>query len=198
MMNISDKLTACRVIFAPVFFLIYFAPKIFPAFAPVSVPFLWILFIGIELTDMFDGKIARKQGIVSDFGKLFDPFADTFAWLTFFFCFVLSGVLPGPWSFIVMLVIFYREYAILFLRNLMLRKGVTQGARKGGKTKAIFYMVTGIVSLIAVTIQRFHLSGGDYDIFKIASYAGLVFFVLSMIMSVVSFFDYIQVYRGLK
>jgi CDP-diacylglycerol--glycerol-3-phosphate 3-phosphatidyltransferase len=196
-MKLADKFTASRVVVAPLFFLVYFAPRFFPAFTAVSIPILWLLFFGIEVTDMLDGRAARKEGAVTDFGKLFDPFADTFAWLTFFFSFVIDGILPS----LIMLLIFYREFAILFLRNLMLRKGVAQGARMGGKVKAICYMATGIVSLAAMTVRRCGLGIGSLSpesFYTILRWTASGFFVLALILSIASFTDYLRVYLKMK
>jgi CDP-diacylglycerol--glycerol-3-phosphate 3-phosphatidyltransferase len=190
-MNTADKLTASRIILAPVFFAVYFAGRLLPGLIGWTVPVLWLLFFGIEITDMLDGRAARKQGLVSPFGKLFDPFADTLAWITFLFCFVLDGILPG----IVLLVIFYREFGILFLRNLMMRKGVTQGARMGGKIKAIAYMVTGIVSLAVVTLDRLNLA--DESVYRLLRNIATGVFCLAMVIALVSFTDYWIIYRKL-
>ena len=71
-MNLPNKLTVCRVILIPffVFFLL---------FDPASVSFKWIalgIFVIASLTDMLDGKIARKYNLITDFGKFMDPLAD--------------------------------------------------------------------------------------------------------------------------
>jgi CDP-diacylglycerol--glycerol-3-phosphate 3-phosphatidyltransferase len=188
-MNTADKITASRIILAPVFFVVYSFPAFFPALpAGWTVPTLWALFIIIELTDMFDGMVARKQQKVSDFGKLFDPFADTLVWITFFLAFVSGGLLPV----IVFLGILYREFSIAFLRNLLLKRGVTQGARKGGKIKAIAYLITGGLSLLAVSVQRLGL---DETLFRRFRLWGTIVFIIAMAISFLSFFDYLAVYR---
>ncbi|MDR3123931.1 MAG: CDP-alcohol phosphatidyltransferase family protein [Treponema sp.] len=180
-MTLADKVTASRLVFAPCFFAVY----LFSA-APWTVPALWALFFVTELTDLIDGKVARKRNEASDFGKLFDPFADTLVWITFFLCFVADRILP----LILFLIILYREFAILFLRNLMLRRGIAMGARRGGKIKAFAYMFTGISSLLASSVRR--LGGSFFDIFRIAA---LGFFLLSVLISLLSFADYVFVYK---
>ncbi|GHT84788.1 CDP-diacylglycerol--glycerol-3-phosphate 3-phosphatidyltransferase [Spirochaetia bacterium] len=196
-MTLADKITASRLIFAPCFFIVYIlhiivpsaiGPLLVPAAAPWTVPVLWALFFITELTDLVDGKIARSRKEVSDFGKLFDPFADTLVWLTFFLCFVADRILPV----IPFLVILYREFGILFVRNLMLKKGIAMGARKGGKIKAFGYMVTGIAALLASSVQRLGIEGPYFDVFRIAA---LAFFIVSVIISLISFADYISVYK---
>jgi CDP-diacylglycerol--glycerol-3-phosphate 3-phosphatidyltransferase len=182
-MTLADKVTASRLVFAPCFFAVYLLSG-----APWTVPALWALFFVTEITDFIDGKVARSRKEVSDFGKLFDPFADTLVWLTFFLCFVADRIL----SLIPFLIILYREFAILFLRNLMLRKGIAMGARRGGKIKAFAYMFTGIAGLLASSVRRLGIEGPFFGIFRIAA---LGFFVLSAIISVLSFADYISVYK---
>lgn len=194
-MYLADKVTALRLIFSPLFFLVYhlhnLAPQWFPAPAAWTVPVLWILFFVTELTDLIDGKVARSRKEVSDFGKLFDPFADTLAWITFFLCFVVDGILPA----VLFMVILYREFGILFIRNLMLKKGIAMGARKGGKIKAFGYMFTGIAALLASSVGRLGL---DTALFGIFCRAALGFFALSVVISLVSFVDYLKVYQDVK
>ncbi|GHV25936.1 CDP-diacylglycerol--glycerol-3-phosphate 3-phosphatidyltransferase [Spirochaetia bacterium] len=183
-MTLADKVTALRLVFAPCFFIAY----ILPIGGHWIVPVLWALFFITEITDLIDGKVARSRKEVSDFGKLFDPFADTLVWLTFFLCFVADGILPV----LPFLIILYREFGILFLRNLMLKKGVAMGARKGGKVKAFGYMFTGITSLLASSVQRLGIEGPYFDIIR---YIAWGFLGISVVVALISFFDYLGVYR---
>jgi CDP-diacylglycerol--glycerol-3-phosphate 3-phosphatidyltransferase len=182
-MTLADKVTASRLVFAPCFFVVYLFTE-----APWTVPALWALFFITELTDLIDGKIARNRNETSDFGKLFDPFADTLVWLSFFLCFVADRILPA----ILFLIILYREFAILFLRNLMLRKGIAMGARRGGKIKAFAYMFTGIAALLASSVRRLGIEGAIFGIFRAAA---LGFFALSALISLLAFADYVSVYK---
>jgi CDP-diacylglycerol--glycerol-3-phosphate 3-phosphatidyltransferase len=195
-MKTADKLSALRIILAPVFFIIYFIPRwnpggivrLFPGFAVWSVPVLWLIFIVSALSDMFDGMVARKRNEVSDFGKLFDPFADTLAQLTYFLCFVVDGIFPA----ILYLPVIYREFGILFLRNLMLRKGTAMGARMSGKIKTVTYISACVLALLAVSISRI---SPESRLGPVVSTAALVVFAVSVVLAVVSFIDYVKVYR---
>jgi CDP-diacylglycerol--glycerol-3-phosphate 3-phosphatidyltransferase len=191
-MTIADKVTSLRLILAPCFFVVYLFPIMLPFFSGSSlswtVPVLWILFVLSEVTDLIDGKIARTRNEVSDFGKLFDPFADTLVWITYFLCFVVDGILPG----VLFLVVLYREFGILFLRNLMLKKGVAMGARKGGKLKAVTYMLAGAAALLASSASRLGL---DPPFFSRLRVIAVVIFAVSVLISLASFVDYIIVYK---
>ena len=191
-MNIADKITLLRIILAPVFFIFYFLPAFFPAMFPYgsgwTVPVLWLVVVAAELTDMFDGKAARKYKIVSDFGKLFDPFADTILHVTCFLCFVMDGIFP---AFLFLLVL-YREFSILLVRNLMLRKGVAMGARLGGKIKTVTYVTAGAFAMLDMSLRRLEVLDFLIPWVKIVA---IVIFVISVIFSLTSFYDYVSVYR---
>ena len=140
-----------------------------------------------EVTDMLDGMIARKQGEVSDFGKLYDPFADTLTQITFFLCFVLDKIL----SPILFLIVVYREFSILFVRNLMLKRGITMGARIGGKIKTVTYVLAGGLALLASSAIRLGLR---VELSRLITLASRVVFLFSVIIAIVSFVDYLVVF----
>jgi CDP-diacylglycerol--glycerol-3-phosphate 3-phosphatidyltransferase len=190
-MTLADKITSLRIIAAPLFFVVYFWFSL-PSLSWLPVLVLWVIFIIAELTDMFDGMAARKRGEVSDFGKLFDPFADTLVQLTFFLCFVMDGILP----LFLFILILYREFAILFLRNLMLRKGIALGARWGGKIKTVSYIVTEALALAADSVRRLPLFGAETGLFKGLLWTARGVFVVSVLFSLLSFADYVKVYRN--
>jgi CDP-diacylglycerol--glycerol-3-phosphate 3-phosphatidyltransferase len=191
-MTLANRVTSTRLILAPFFYIIYHLPRFFPGFPEAAglwtVPVLWIIFAVSEFTDFLDGFLARKLGRVSDFGKLFDPFADTLTQITYFLCFVQDGILPG----ILFLLVLYREFSILFVRNLMLRKGIAMGARISGKIKTVTYILTIACALFASSVVRL---GGTSSRFMFFSIVALVIFCISVVLSIVSFFDYISVYR---
>ena len=186
-MTTADKVTLSRILLAPLFFILYRYP-IFPAL-PTAI-LLWLLFGVIEISDFVDGKIARSSSAVSDFGKLFDPFADVIARVTYFVCFAFSGIMP-LWIF---LIILYREFGILFLRMMLSFKGIAMGARPGGKLKAGLYMISGILSLLFVSIERLSLFASTLPTLKIIV---LVAFMAAGALSVASFIDYLIQFRKL-
>lgn len=191
-MTLANKITSVRLILAPLFFVVYLLPqfssKLFESLTLWTVPVLWIIFIVSEITDFLDGMAARKRGEVSDIGKLYDPFADTLTQLTYFFCFVIDGILPA----LLFLLVLYREFGILFIRNLMLRKGIAMGARMGGKIKTVTYILAGACALLASSVRRLGL---DNSLYRITSITACVIFLISVILAAYSFLDYVSVYR---
>jgi CDP-diacylglycerol--glycerol-3-phosphate 3-phosphatidyltransferase len=187
-MNLADKLTTSRLVLAPVFFAVYRWGAPLGAIPYVSI--LWGLFLLIEVSDLLDGYAARRADVVSDFGKLFDPYADVFARLTYFVCFVLGGIMPA-WVFI---IIIYREFSINFLRMLLAQRGITMGARSGGKLKSATYMAAGAASLLLVSAIKLDLFASIRTPFAIGVYA---LYSLAAFLSVLSFIDYFIQFRKL-
>jgi CDP-diacylglycerol---glycerol-3-phosphate 3-phosphatidyltransferase len=192
-MNLADRITLVRIILAPVFFIEYMLLKTFQKelarYMIWLIVLLWIIAIAAELTDMFDGMAARHYNLTSDVGRLFDPFADTLMQITSFLCFVIDGIFPVY----LFLVVLYREFGILFIRNLMLRKGITMGARTSGKIKTVTYIIAGAIALVYASLVRLSVLEFLHPVVKIAAIA---VFSLSVIFSVLSFFDYLFVYRN--
>jgi CDP-diacylglycerol--glycerol-3-phosphate 3-phosphatidyltransferase len=108
---------------------------------------LLALFLVMEISDGLDGYVARRTGTVSDFGKLFDPFADSLARLTYFLAFAFTGIMPG-WIFILVL---YRDLGVAFVRTLAMRKGVAMAAQLSGKIKAWIYAIAGIAGILSAS-----------------------------------------------
>ena len=196
-MSLANKLTFFRLILAPVFFTIYILPRTFSTIWIIVS--LIIIFIVSEITDLLDGIAARRHKQDSDFGKFFDPFADTIMQLTCFLCFVIDGFMPVA----LFLIAMYRELGILFIRNLMQRKGITMGARYSGKVKTVAYIITSSLALLYGSMLRlFELEALHptlINIFEVSipiiKIASLSTFYASVAISVFSFFDYLIVYR---
>jgi CDP-diacylglycerol--glycerol-3-phosphate 3-phosphatidyltransferase len=187
-MSLANKLTFFRLLLSPLFFISYLLLDFSSLSALWVISALWLIFIVSEITDLLDGIAARKRNEVSDFGKLFDPFADTIMQITCFLCFVIEGIFPA----ILFLLIIYREFGILIIRNLMLRKGITLAARMGGKIKTVTYIIAGSAALLTVSFKHLFLFESMLPFFEKAA---LVIFTVSVFISLLSFFDYLLVYR---
>ena len=137
-MNLPNKLTISRIVLVPVF-------AVFAALAAHSHAGIWYLLAGIvfgaaSLTDLFDGKIARKYGLVTNFGKFADPLADKMLTTAAFLYMQKEGVCDPA----VLIVILTREFAVSGLR--MLAAGSAEKivipANIWGKLKTAGMMVT--------------------------------------------------------
>jgi CDP-diacylglycerol--glycerol-3-phosphate 3-phosphatidyltransferase len=108
-----------------------------------------ILSLVLEATDLLDGWIARKYGVVSDFGKLFDPFADSFCRFTLFLG-LYAIHLADLWM---ILVLFYRDSTVAFLRGVAASQGIVVPARQSGKIKAVIQGVGTQVCYLVLLVQ---------------------------------------------
>lgn len=187
-MNLPNKLTIGRLILSPVFFLFYFIPLWTDKYYTLSAPFLIVIFLGIEISDFLDGFIARKYNLVSDIGKVLDPFADVVSRLTYFLCFASTGIMP-LWIF---LILMYRELGIIFFRMLMIKKGIVVAASLWGKLKAITYALAGFIGVFLVSILRMNIWK---DIAPVIQTVLLIVFILAAFASVASFSVYITAGR---
>ena len=126
-MNLANKLTMLRVVMIPAFLLVLFlAPE------PMNRYIAVIIFIVASLTDMLDGKIARKYNMVSNFGKFMDPLADKL---------LVSMVALKDLAAWVVIVILAREFAITGFRTLAMEANIVMAASWWGKVKTTTQMI---------------------------------------------------------
>jgi len=183
-MSRANKFTAARLLCAPLVFLVYQLPVWTGKFGALSVYILVPLVIFAELTDFFDGRAARKDGDVSGFGKLFDPFADVTLNITAFLALTLSGYMPG----VFLLLIVYREFSMTFLRAVAAAQGLTIAARKGGKTKTFFYAMAISYAMALECLLRLGVYQAVPGICKMI---GIVLLGICVFLSYSSFIDYL-------
>ena len=185
MKNLPNYLSAVRIVLSPIFLIVFMLPVWNGgSFACGSVILCWILMFLMDISDILDGYTARKFGVVSDFGKMFDPYTDLFARLTYFLCFVGIGRMP-VWMFA---IIVYREISVTFMRMIMMKHGFAMGARMGGKIKEWVYAFAAISSLLAVSLERTGCGLGAVDtVWAVA----MVFYALSVFFTIITFFDYL-------
>lgn len=202
-MKTSNKFTLARVIFAPIFFFMYFVPVWMQNdfLAKISACIMIPLLALAQVTDYFDGHYARKNGEVSDFGKLFDPFADVMLNLTLFTCaqhsFNSELNSAGYMPVICFVLILYREFTMNFIRMVAVSRGTAIAARKGGKLKTVFYIASGFYMLAVESFIRLNL---DFDIssyMPLIHVIGYVMFAVCVLLSYISFVDYIRAFAGL-
>ncbi|MFP4429920.1 MAG: CDP-diacylglycerol--glycerol-3-phosphate 3-phosphatidyltransferase [Spirochaetota bacterium] len=185
-MHLAIALTSSRLFLAPFFFVFFFLPEWTGSDSLVFPALVWILFLVMESSDIADGAVARARNQVSDIGKLLDPFADVLARLTYFICFAQANVMP-VWT---LMLIFYREFGIMFLRLLMYHKGVALAARRGGKLKSSFYFLAGVGGLFVLTARRLP---GLMRFEDAASTVVYWLFVIGATLAVLSFLDYLRI-----
>jgi CDP-diacylglycerol--glycerol-3-phosphate 3-phosphatidyltransferase len=138
------------------------------------------LFIVASLTDMLDGKIARKYNLVTNFGKFMDPLADKLLVCSALICLVETGQLAA-W---IVIIIIAREFIISGFRLIASDNGVVIAASYWGKFKTTFQML-----MVIVLILNF-----ENPIFKIL---GVALTYIALALTVVSLIDYIYKNRAI-
>ena len=194
-MKLSDKFTLTRIIFAPVFLALYIFPFYFPQFKAFSAFTGWFLipFLAlVEFTDFLDGFYARKTNAVSDFGKVFDPFADVILHITTLCSFTFTGYF-NP---ICLILILYREFTMNFIRMVASKKGVAIAARKGGKLKTCFYIATGFVMLLVECAGRVGYPFAK-DVRGVFDIVITVMSWMCVVLAYISFIDYIKSFASI-
>ena len=140
-MNLPNKLSVARVLCIPAIVALLHFPEPACRYAAAA------LFIIGCLTDFFDGRIARKRNLVTDFGKFIDPVADKLLVLTTLIMLIHLGKMPA-W---IVIVILCRELAVDGLRMVAVGQGKVIAAGKLGKWKTTFQMITITVILLLNT-----------------------------------------------
>ena len=139
-MNLPNKLTMLRIILIPVFMGVHYWG--FPGADYIALA----IFIIASLTDLLDGKIARKYNLVTDFGKFADPLADKMLVTAAMLWFVEIGQMPA-WALLIVVV---REFAVSGLRMIASDKGRVIAAGWSGKVKTASTMVCIVLMFLPI------------------------------------------------
>ena len=176
-MNLPNKLTLSRLLAVVVITILYF----------VFVSVTWNLFVIFSLfvlasiTDYFDGKIARKNNMITGFGKLADPLADKMLVITVLIILIDMGIIPYIW---LLIIVVFRELMVSGIRLVAL-----EGDRENvisadilGKAKTMTQMVS--ISMLLLYSALATLIENDF--MKVFYYVSIVIFYISMVLLVVS------------
>lgn len=185
-MNLPNKLTLLRIILVPFVIasiLIYF---------PFHFLVAGILFSIASITDALDGRIARRDNLITDFGKFADPLADKILVISVLVCFVklgLCGAVP-------LIIIIFREFTVTSVRLVAAAKGKVIAANMWGKIKT----VSQIVAIVAIFLMQFadeimwgitSLGTVEPELFNIFNIIGQVLLWIVAIITVISGVKYL-------
>ena len=147
-MNTPNKLTILRMILVP-FFLVSFYIEIKDSDSSLIIS--TIIFAVASITDFFDGYLARKYNLVTDFGKFMDPLADKILVAAAMICLVGASRMPA-WMAV---LIISREYAISILRAIAASSGKVIAASSGGKIKTVTQIAAIIMLLLNIPFAMY-------------------------------------------
>ncbi|MBR0436030.1 MAG: CDP-diacylglycerol--glycerol-3-phosphate 3-phosphatidyltransferase [Clostridia bacterium] len=149
-MNVANRLTVLRMLLIPLVIAALLLPEVWPAFSVCSHWVAALLFLAAAITDILDGRYARKHNVVTDFGKLMDPIADKMLVVSAFVMLsCLTDAAHPRWLLHPVLTILFiaREFLISGVRQLAAAKGVVIAAGKLGKFKTTFQDII-VISLL--------------------------------------------------
>lgn len=169
-MNLPNKLTIARVCMVPLFMVALMMNT------GTSRVVAMAIFALASLTDMLDGKIARKYNLITNFGKLMDPLADKILTAAAMVCLVELGDLAA-W---IVVIILFREYAITGLRSVAASENIVVAANIWGKVKTVCQMFA--LMLLMLKPQIMALCGINL---------GLWLMYVALILTVYSGVDYV-------
>jgi CDP-diacylglycerol--glycerol-3-phosphate 3-phosphatidyltransferase len=174
-MNLPNKLTCIRMVMVIPFVICMLAGR-------AEGPFKWIsliLFIAASLTDLVDGYLARRDNLVTNFGKFMDPLADKILTISAMICLVDLRRLPA-W---IVIIIIAREFIISGFRLIASDNGIVIAASWWGKTKTVTQMIMIILLIINFQSEPMHT-------------VQIVAIFIAVVMTVISLWDYIYQNRN--
>lgn len=175
-MNLPNKITLARMFLVP-FFIVFMLCDI-----PYGSYIAAAIFIAASITDSLDGYIARKNNLVTDFGKFMDPLADKLLVCSALICFVEIESIPMPaW---IVIIIIGREFIISGFRLVAADHDVVIAANVWGKLKTIVQMVMSVVLILQI----------DMPVFEVIEQ---VLIYLALGLTVISLVTYIWENRGI-
>ena len=186
-MNPAILLTASRLVLA-LFFSFFFVKAAHGRLFHADMSWLIAAIASavlIELSDAFDGFLARRKNEVTRFGKIFDPVCDSISRQTIFCTFMYTGIIP-LWMFLIFL---YRDAMLSFIRIMCAIDGTVIAAKVSGKLKAVFQALGTFCVLFVVTAQAVNLGNLPENVWGM--HLGFWIMLFPTFFTVLSMFDYL-------
>lgn len=180
-MNIPNKLTILRIILVP-----FFVATLLLSFIPHMLLISIAIFIAASVTDYFDGKLARKSGQITSFGKFADPLADKILVISAFLCFVQLGFIGA----VPVIIVLFREFAVTSVRLAAASGGKIVPANIWGKAKTVSQIIAVVATMLfEYLIEAFSLVGPPEFVLSAAVHTVVW---ISVILTVISGVIYIK------
>ena len=182
-MNLPNKLTISRIVLSPIFMIFFLIDNLYTRY------FALFIFSAASLTDLYDGYLARKTGVITSFGKFMDPLADKILTSTALISFASLGYVQ-PWM---VLMIIGRDFIVTGLRSVAAYRGLIILPSRVAKWKTASQMVVIVIILLYINIRTTLLAYGQWDLeFDPIAWIVLNSMVfVSMVLTVSSGLDYL-------
>ncbi|MBQ3527549.1 MAG: CDP-diacylglycerol--glycerol-3-phosphate 3-phosphatidyltransferase [Clostridia bacterium] len=188
-MNLPNKLTILRIFLVPVFMIVMMAPIPFISTNDAVCRIVaFAIFVITSLTDMLDGKIARKYNLITNFGKFMDPLADKFMVFGALLSIIYKYEYIRPVFIWAAAIVMFRELAVTSIRLVVSgNEGIVVAASWLGKVKTVLQ----IVCICTVILEPVVLPFKPFAEWHILSYVTIAAMI---VMTLWSGFDYIKSY----
>ena len=181
-LNLPNKLTLIRMVLAPIYL----------ALMLIEFPYHYIVALAVfavaSLTDMLDGKIARKNNLITVFGKLLDPLANKMLTTAALLAFMREG-----WCSIwIVMIVLTREFAVAGVRLIATAQGIVIPANYWGKAKTVSQMVfTIVIMLLAELDATFDIfaNAGWFTLARVSNIMLWITAVLTVVSGITYFVD---------
>ena len=183
-MNLPNKLTVFRTICIPFFVFFMLA-----SFVPCNYLIALIVFIIASLTDLFDGKIARKYNLITNFGKFMDPLADKLLVCSALIC--LDVLYKDVIFTASVIIIISRELFISGFRILAADQNIVLAAGWWGKVKTVLQMVMTIVMIVYLQVKDWNFKWMPSEVMTGAAIFIQVLVIATLFFTVFSMIDYV-------
>lgn len=168
-MNLPNKLTLIRIVLVIPFVIVLLTNCLGVASRPVAL----VIFVVASITDLLDGKIARKRNLVTNFGKFMDPLADKILVTSALVCLMaINPEMMPAWAVIIILA---REFIISGFRLVASDAGIVIAASMWGKSKTVSHMVMIIMMLVAIPWTPYVI------LTKIVMYVAVILTIISLV-----------------
>jgi CDP-diacylglycerol--glycerol-3-phosphate 3-phosphatidyltransferase len=181
-LNLPNKLTLIRMFLAPIYL----------ALMLIEFPYHYIVALAVfsvaSLTDMLDGKIARKNNLITVFGKLLDPLADKMLTTAALLAFMREG-----WCSIwIVMIVLTREFAVAGVRLIATAQGIVIPANYWGKAKTVSQMVFTIVIMLLAELDAtfdIFVNAGWFTLARVSNIMLWITAVLTVVSGITYFVD---------
>ena len=181
-LNLPNKLTLIRMFLAPIYL----------ALMLIEFPYHYIVALAVfavaSLTDMLDGKIARKNNLITVFGKLLDPLADKMLTTAALLAFMREG-----WCSIwIVMIVLTREFAVAGVRLIATAQGIVIPANYWGKAKTVSQMVFTIVIMLLAELDAtfdIFVNAGWFNLARVSNIMLWITAVLTVVSGITYFVD---------
>ena len=182
-MNLPNILTILRIILIVPFVILMQSQS------PAALLWALIIFVVASLTDLLDGKIARKYNLVTNFGKLMDPLADKLLVMSAMLLFIERRWAPA----FVVIIILSREFLVTSVRLLAAKEGTVIPADKWGKAKTMVQMIWVIAAMVWFYVESSGIADGVLGLDAAFWGYGIIIVLmwLSVILTLISGFNYV-------